>query len=142
MNDKVFLSKFKFIAYFKRKLTQMENLKLVVQLIIALGIFNVWLINFSKPSKYRGGNAGNMSEEFETYGFNSWFMKLVGFLKLSMAVLLIAGIWYSNLVEYAAFVIGTLMVGAILAHTKINDPFIKSIPALIMLILCSILIIL
>ena len=104
----------------------MENLKLVVQLIIALGIFNVWLINFSKPSKYRGGNAGNMSEEFETYGFNSWFMKLVGFLKLSMAVLLIAGIWYSNLVEYAAFVIGTLMVGAILAHTKINDPFIKS----------------
>ena len=76
-----------------------------------------------------------MSEEFETYGFNSWFMKLVGFLKLSMAVLLIAGIWYSNLVEYAAFVIGTLMVGAIFAHVKINDPFIKSVPALIMLIL-------
>ena len=43
----------------------MENLKLIVQLIIALGIFNVWLINFSKTSKYRGGNAGNMSEEFE-----------------------------------------------------------------------------
>ena len=120
----------------------MENLKLIVQLIIALGIFNVWLINFSKPSKYRGGNAGNMSEEFETYGFKSWFMKLVGFLKLSMAVLLIAGIWYSNLVEYAAFEIGTLMVGAIFAHIKINDPFIKSVPALIMLILCSILIIL
>ena len=45
----------------------MENLKLIVQLIIALGIFNVWLINFGKPSKYRGGNAGNMSEEFGTY---------------------------------------------------------------------------
>ena len=120
----------------------MENLKLIVQLIIALGIFNVWLINFSKTSKYRGGNAGNMSEEFETYGFKSWFMKLVGFLKLSMAVLLIAGIWYSNLIEYAAFVIGTLMVGAIFAHVKINDPFIKCVPALIMLILCSILIIL
>lgn len=120
----------------------MENIKLLVQLIIAIGIFNVWLINYSKSSKYRGGNANNMSEEFKTYGFNSWFMKLVGFLKLSMAVLLIAGIWYSDLVDYAAFTIGTLMVGAIFAHAKINDPFIKSVPALIMLILCSILIVL
>mgnify|MGYP000654314535 FL=1 len=120
----------------------MENIKLLVQLIIAIGIFNVWLINYSKSSKYRGGNANNMSEEFKTYGFNSWFMKLVGFLNLSMAVLLIAGIWYSDLVDYAAFTIGTLMVGAIFAHAKINDPFIKSVPALIMLILCSILIVL
>jgi len=120
----------------------MENIKLLIQLIIALGIFNVWIINFGKKSKYRGGNASNMSEEFKTYGFQNWFMKLIGFLKLSMAILLVFGIWYTNLVEIAAFGIGTLMVGAIFSHLKIDDPFIKSIPALLMLILCSILIVL
>ena len=120
----------------------MENIKLIVQIIIALGIFNVWILNYGKKSKYRGGNATNMHEEFETYGFQSWFMKFIGFSKLTLAVALIAGIWYNDLVDVAAFLIGTLMVGAIFAHTKINDPFIKSIPALIMLILCSVLIIL
>ena len=120
----------------------MENIKLIVQIIIALGIFNVWIVNYGKKSKYRGGNATNMPEEFETYGFQSWFMKFIGFSKLTLAVALIAGIWYNDLVDVAAFLIGTLMVGAIFAHAKINDPFIKSIPALIMLILCSVLIIL
>ncbi|MBL6649829.1 MAG: DoxX family protein [Flavobacteriaceae bacterium] len=120
----------------------MENIKLIIQIIIALGIFNVWIVNYGKKSKYRGGNATNMSEEFETYGFKSWFMKLIGLTKLSLAVSLIAGIWYVDLIDISAFLIGTLMVGAIFSHAKINDPFIKSIPALIMLILCSVLIIL
>ena len=42
----------------------MENIKLIIQIVIAIGIFNVWLLNFKKPSKYRGGNSQNMTEEF------------------------------------------------------------------------------
>ena len=120
----------------------MEYAKPIMQLILALGIYNVWIINYTKGSKYRGGNSTNMSEEFQAYGFRSWFMKIVGFSKLTLATLLIAGIWFPYLVEPSAFLIGTLMVGALFAHLKINDPFVKSIPALIMLILCSTLIIL
>ncbi|MDC0378459.1 MAG: DoxX family protein [Flavobacteriaceae bacterium] len=120
----------------------MEYAKPIIQLILALGIYNVWIINYTKGSKYRGGNSTNMSEEFQAYGFRSWFMKIVGFSKLTLATLLIAGIWFPYLVEPSAFLIGTLMVGALFAHLKINDPFVKSIPALIMLILCSTLIIL
>ena len=120
----------------------MENLKLLVQLILALGIYNVWIINYTKGSKYRGGNSNNMSEEFEAYGFKSWFMKIIGFSKLTLATLLIAGIWFPFLIDPSAFLIGMLMVGAIFAHLKVNDPFVKSIPALLMLILCSALIIL
>jgi hypothetical protein len=120
----------------------MENIKLVIQLILALGIYNVWIINYTKESKYRGGKSNNMSEEFEAYGFKSWFMKFIGLSKLTLATLLIAGIWFPYLVDPSAFLIGTLMVGALFAHLKINDPFVKSIPALIMLILCSALIIL
>ena len=120
----------------------MEYAKPIIQLILALGIYKVWIINYTKGSKYRGGNSTNMSEEFQAYGFRSWFMKIVGFSKLTLATLLIAGIWFPYLVEPSAFLIGTLMVGALFAHLKINDPFVKSIPALIMLILCSTLIIL
>jgi len=72
----------------------MENIKLVIQLILALGIYNVWIINYTKGSKYRGGKSNNMSEEFEAYGFKSWFMKFIGLSKLTLATLLIAGIWF------------------------------------------------
>jgi hypothetical protein len=67
---------------------------------------------------------------------------LIGFLKLSLAVLLILGIWFPNLIDICAFLMGCLMIGAIFVHFKINDPFIKSIPAFIMLTLCAILIVL
>tara|TARA_B110000196_G_scaffold113085_1_gene98339 strand:+ start:332 stop:694 length:363 start_codon:yes stop_codon:yes gene_type:complete len=120
----------------------MENTKLIIQVIIAVGIFNVWLLNFKASSKYRGGESQNMSDEFKAYGFKNWFMKLIGFLKLSLAVLLILGIWFPNLIDICAFLMGCLMIGAIFVHFKINDPFIKSIPAFIMLTLCAILIVL
>ena len=69
-------------------------------------------------------------------------MKLIGLLKLSLASLLITGIWFPNLIDISAFLIGCLMIGAIGFHVKINDPLIKSLPAFIMLVLSSILIIL
>ena len=45
----------------------MEYAKPIIQLILALGIYNVWIINYTKGSKYRGGKSNNMSEEFEAY---------------------------------------------------------------------------
>ena len=47
----------------------MENIKIIIQLIIALGIFNVWIIRLKKPSIYRGGDSENMESEFKAYGF-------------------------------------------------------------------------
>lgn len=120
----------------------MENIKLIIQIVIAIGIFNVWLLNFKKRSKYRGGNSQNMTEEFTAYGFNNWFMKIIRFSKLSLACLLIAGIWFPNLVDVSAFLIGCFMIGTIGVHIKINDPLIKSLPAFTILALSSILIIL
>ena len=31
------------------------------ELILAFGIYNVWIINYTKGSKYRGGKSTNMS---------------------------------------------------------------------------------
>ena len=120
----------------------MENLHIAIQIIIAIGIFNVWVIKLNKSSIYRGGDSKNMESEFRAYCFKSFFMKIIGFLKLSLACLLVAGIWFPNLVDVSAFFMGCLMIGAIGAHVKINDSLIKSLPAFIILSLSSILIIL
>ncbi len=52
----------------------MEYIRSIAQLIIALGILNVWLLRFNKATSYRGGAAKNMTEEFATYGLPVWFM--------------------------------------------------------------------
>jgi hypothetical protein len=42
----------------------MQNFIVLCQIIIALGIFNVWIIRYGKETNWRGGEAKNMKEEF------------------------------------------------------------------------------
>ncbi len=116
----------------------METAALVFQVIVALGIYNVWLLRFGKATEWRGGTAKNMKEEFEVYGLPAWFMGLVGFLKLLLATLLIVGVWYQPVTRPAALGMAVLMLGAIAMHIKVNDPLKRSFPALAMLVLSGI----
>jgi hypothetical protein len=113
----------------------METVIIVVQVVIALGILNVWVLRYGKPTSWRGGTAKNMAEEFEVYGLPSWFMKVIGALKLLLAAALIAGIWLPDLVRPAAVGMGILMLGAIAMHIKVKDPLMRSLPAFCMLVL-------
>jgi hypothetical protein len=113
----------------------MDKVALAVQMVIALGIFNVWLLRLGQPTSWRGGAARSMKEEFAFYGFPGWFMYLVGSLKLSLATLLIAGVWIPSLTVPAAIAMAVLMLGAIAAHVKVKDPVQKSLPAFCMLLL-------
>lgn len=115
----------------------MQNIFRVLQILVALGLLNVWLLRFSKSTPYRGGNASNMMEEFAAYGLPAWFTFVVGALKVSAALCLIAGIWYPALVFPAAAVVLVLMVGAVAMHVKVGDPLMKSAPALTVLVLCA-----
>lgn len=118
----------------------MEWIKIAIQLIIAVSIFNVWILRFGKPTSWRGGSAKSMKEEFEAYGLPEWFMKLIGFLKLTLAALLIAGIFVPDFIKPAAIGMAVLMFGAIVMHIKVKDTPIKSFPALTFLVLSIILI--
>ncbi len=118
----------------------MEWIKIGIQVVIAVSIFNVWLIRFRKPTSWRGGTAKSMKEEFEAYGLPLWFMKLIGFLKLTLASLLIAGIFVPVLIKPAAIGMAVLMLGAVAMHIKVKDPVIKSFPAFSFLVLSLILI--
>ena len=101
----------------------------IIQLVVALGILNVWLLRYGKQTAWRGGDAKSLKEEFATYGLPSWFMGVVGFLKILFAALLIMGVWLPAATKPAAIGMSVLMLGAVSMHLKVKDPLKKSMPA-------------
>lgn len=114
----------------------METLQIILQVVIALGIFNVWFLRFNQKSAWRGGDATTMKEEFAAYGLPKEFMYLIGFLKVTFAILLLVGIAVPSLVAPAAIGIAILMSGAVAMHLKIGDPPKRSVPSALMLLMC------
>ena len=106
------------------------TLIMVLQLIIAIGLINVWLFRFNKATEYRGGNAKNMKEEFIAYGLPVWLMYFVGAMKVSIALMLVISFWVEELLIYNLLALATLMIAAVLMHVKVKDPLKKSYPAL------------
>lgn len=113
----------------------MKSLVIASQLIIALGLLNVWLLRAGRPTAWRGGGAKNMREEFAVYGLPHWFMSFIGFLKIVFAILLIAGLFVPSITKLAATGIVVLMLGAIAMHLKVSDPLKKALPAFSLLVL-------
>ena len=113
----------------------METVIKIIQVIIALGLLNVWLLRANRQTRYRGGNAENMREEFANYGLPNWFMILIGILKVGFAILLLLGVWFPALAYYSAIGIALLMAGALAMHIRVNDPLIKFLPAFTLLVL-------
>ena len=111
----------------------MSTLFIALQLAIALGIANVWLVRPAMATPYRGGSATTMKEEFAAYGLSESFMEGIRALKLLLAGALVIGIWVPELVQPAAAGMAALMLGAIAMHIKVKDPLQKSVPALCML---------
>lgn len=109
------------------------SLDIALQLILGIGLLNVWLLRSARATGYRGGDSMTLRQEFAAYGLPTWSFYLVGALKLSCAVGLIAGIWVPALLKPAVLVLVVLMLGALGMHIKVNDPPIKSLPAALML---------
>jgi hypothetical protein len=113
----------------------MEYVRMIAQLIIALGILNVWLLRFNKATAYRAGAAKSMKEEFTTYGLPLWFMWIIGGLKILFALSLLLSFWLPELIRPAAIGMALLMLGALGMHIKVGDALKKAAPASILLIL-------
>ena len=113
----------------------MELLRIIVQLIVGLGILNVWLVRFKSKTPYRAGQSSSMKEEFAAYGLSERTMWLVCVVKVAAAVALLIGIYLPQLVIPSAIVLAILMLVAVAMHIKLKDPVIKSLPASIILLL-------
>ncbi|MBT2162805.1 DoxX family protein [Zobellia barbeyronii] len=114
----------------------MNYLLIALQVIVALSILNVWLVQNKKPTQWRGGNATTIIEEFKVYGLPVWMCFVVGTLKILFAIGLLAAIWYPSFREPSALGLAALLLGSIAMHLKIKDPIKKSLPAFIFLTMC------
>lgn len=114
----------------------MEYFITLIKVIVGFSIINVWIFNPMKPSKWRGGDAGTIKEEFTLYGLPDWTVYVIGIFKVGLAVLLLASIKFLQFEQIASFGLAFFLCGSILMHVKVKDPFFKSIPAGSFLILC------
>ena len=102
----------------------MNTLSNLAQIIIALSIAYVWIVRFD-----------NIVKEFKQYGIPDLLRNLVGASKIALSTLLVAGIWYPDLVVIPALLMAGLMICAQIAHIKVKNPFVKYVPSFILLML-------
>ncbi len=102
----------------------MENIAILAQLIIAISILIVWVFRFD-----------NIVVEFKQYNLSDLIRSMVGASKISLATLLIVGIFYKEVVFISAILMAFLMVCAQIAHIKVKNPLSKYIPSFLLLIL-------
>ncbi|MFT4901844.1 MAG: hypothetical protein ACI81V_001121 [Lentimonas sp.] len=107
----------------------------LIQIIISLGILNVWLLRAGKATDYRGGAAKTLKEEFAAYGLPVWVFFTVGTFKLMAALAIFIGIFIPGFTQPGAWVMCVLMIGALLMHLKVKDSIRKSVPAALMLLM-------
>ena len=104
----------------------MENLINLSQITVAISVVYVWTFRFH-----------NVLKEFEQFGLSDLTRNIVGAAKISLATLLVVGIWHPSLVLISSILMSILMIGAQYFHFKISNPFIKHLPSLILFSLSS-----
>ncbi|MDB2384874.1 DoxX family protein [Polaribacter sp.] len=106
-----------------------EYVLIGLKIIVGISILNVWLIQPKKETIWRGGNAKNIVEEFKVYGLSKTTCYIIGFLKVTLAILLLLSIQFKFLTIYASLGLAFLLFGSIIMHIKVKDAWFKSIPA-------------
>jgi len=101
----------------------------LLQIFLAVAMFDVWLFRYRTPGCFRGGDATTMEEEFKVYGLPDNFRKLIRVLKLSAGTLMVLGVWFHSIALMAGVLLSILMFGAITMHIKVKDPLYKAFPA-------------
>jgi len=102
----------------------MEQVVIAAQILVAFSVVVVWVFRFD-----------NIVVEFKHYGLSDQVRSLVGASKISLATLLIAGIWFPSLALVPALAMAFLMVCAQYFHFKVQNPWSKHVPSLVLLIL-------
>jgi hypothetical protein len=108
---------------------------IVLKVTVCLSILNVWLLQSNKATKWRGGSAKTIIEEFEVYGLSKNFCYGIGFLKVSFALLLLASIQFEALTLIGSLGLATLLLGSIIMHFKVKDALYKSFPAFLFIVM-------
>jgi hypothetical protein len=103
----------------------MNTLIIIAQLIVALSVYYVWIFRYEV-----------VIIEFKQFGVSDLTRTFVGAFKVSLATLLVAGVWFPPLIDISAIPMGIFMLAAQFYHFKIKNPFVKHMPSLFLLLLC------
>ena len=76
-----------------------------------------------------------VKNEFKVYGLSKEFCYVIGFLKVSLALVLIASIRFDNLVLIGSLGLTILLIGSIIMHIKVKDEWYKSFPAFLFIVM-------
>ena len=105
----------------------MNELAILLQVFVALVVFNVWTIRSDKPTKYRGGSARTLREEFVEFGLSKKIFLYTSLIKPMLAVALIVAIFFPFMTIPIALLMAFFMAAALLMHYRIRDKLIKFI---------------
>lgn len=108
---------------------------IALKVIVGLSILNVWLVQPKKATKWRGGDASTIFEEFEVYGLSKNLCYIIGMLKVGLALLLLASIQFPSLTLIGSLGLTTLLLGSVVMHFKVKDPLYKSFPAALFILM-------
>jgi len=88
-------------------------------------------------TSFRAEGAKNIVQEFQTYGYPMWVLKLTGFFKFLFSGMLLLSIMFpdARLAEGGAAGMIFLMVVAVVSHIKVGDALTNNLAAIIMLVL-------
>ncbi len=75
----------------------MQNIIWLVQIAIAISVAFVWIFRYE-----------NVVNEFKQFGLSNLTRNFVGASKIATSTVLVAGIWYPELVHVSAMVMGLL----------------------------------
>ena len=103
----------------------MTNISIIAQITVALSIVIVWVFRFD-----------NVQKEFKQYGLSDLTRNIVGASKLSLSTLLVAGIWYTDLILIPSLLLAFFMLSAQYFHFKVGNTIQKKLPSLVLLLLC------
>lgn len=104
----------------------MEELTQLIQITLAISVGFVWVFRFH-----------NVITEFKKFGLSDLTRNFVGASKISLATLIVVGVWHPSLVFIPSILMGLFMIAAQYFHFKAKSIFIKHLPSLILLILCA-----
>ena len=102
----------------------MQNIIVLSQITISISILIVWVFRFD-----------NIVVEFEQYGLSSLMRNIVGASKISLATILILGIWHNEYLFNASISMAFLMLCAQFFHFRAKNNWRKFLPSLFLLIL-------
>ena len=102
----------------------MEKISIISQLVVGVSVFFIWTFR-----------RDNIDNEFKLFELSNLSKNIVGSTKISLATMLILGIWYPGIIFLSSSSMAFFMLSAQYFHFKANNPWYKYIPSLIFLIL-------